>query len=234
MNIYWKDWYWSWSSNTLATWCNELDHWKRPWCWGRLKGGGDAGDRGWDVNDIINAMDMSLSKLWEIVKDREAWCAVLQSMGSQRVRHDWATELNWTELNWHLHVAFYIPVYTILSNTPVFQRNSPAFVFRLFTCLLLPSTVISSLRWQWVVHLPYNVLKEFSLHNSSSIWEFWIRWLKGKYPESLPQVALRYVKMDKPNSLRTRTPFLFHKLGASIPRWECRLLSSISLQAGRG
>ena len=31
--IQWKDWCWSWSSNTLATWCEELTHWKRPWCW---------------------------------------------------------------------------------------------------------------------------------------------------------------------------------------------------------
>ena len=33
LNIHWKDWYWSWSSNTLATWFEELTHWKRPWCW---------------------------------------------------------------------------------------------------------------------------------------------------------------------------------------------------------
>ena len=38
LNIHWKDWFWSWSSNTLATWCKELTHWKRPWCWERLKG----------------------------------------------------------------------------------------------------------------------------------------------------------------------------------------------------
>ena len=44
----WKDWCWSWSSNTLATWCKELTHWKRPWCWERLKAGGERGDRGWD------------------------------------------------------------------------------------------------------------------------------------------------------------------------------------------
>ena len=37
-----------WSSNTLATWCKELTHWKRPWCWERLRAGGEAGDRGWD------------------------------------------------------------------------------------------------------------------------------------------------------------------------------------------
>ena len=48
MNIHWKDWCWCWSSNTLATWCKELIHWKRPWCWERLKVGGEGNDRGWD------------------------------------------------------------------------------------------------------------------------------------------------------------------------------------------
>ena len=33
MNIHWKDWCWSWNSNILATWCKELTHWKRSWCW---------------------------------------------------------------------------------------------------------------------------------------------------------------------------------------------------------
>ena len=42
----WKDWCWSWSSNTLATWCEELIHWKRLWCWERLKTKGEAGSRG--------------------------------------------------------------------------------------------------------------------------------------------------------------------------------------------
>ena len=36
----WKDWCWSWSSNTLATWCKDLTHLKRAWCWERLKAGG--------------------------------------------------------------------------------------------------------------------------------------------------------------------------------------------------
>ena len=48
LNIHWKDWCWSWNSNTLATWCKELNHGKRPWCWEKLKVGGEGDDRGWD------------------------------------------------------------------------------------------------------------------------------------------------------------------------------------------
>ena len=48
MNIHWKDWFWNWSSNTLAICCEELTHLKRPWCWERLKAGGEGDDRGWD------------------------------------------------------------------------------------------------------------------------------------------------------------------------------------------
>ena len=47
-NTHWKDWCWSWNSNTLATWCKELTHWERYWCWERLKAGGTGDDRGWD------------------------------------------------------------------------------------------------------------------------------------------------------------------------------------------
>ena len=43
----WKVWCWSWNSNTLATWCGELTHLKRPWCWERLKAEGEGDDRGW-------------------------------------------------------------------------------------------------------------------------------------------------------------------------------------------
>ena len=43
-----KDWCWSWNSNTLATWCEELTCLKRPWFWERLRAGGEGDDRGWD------------------------------------------------------------------------------------------------------------------------------------------------------------------------------------------
>ena len=46
LGVHWKDWCWSWNSNTLATWCEELTHWKRPWCWEGLGAGGEGDNRG--------------------------------------------------------------------------------------------------------------------------------------------------------------------------------------------
>ena len=89
LNIHWKDWCWSWNSNTLATWCKELTHLKRPWCWGRLKEE-TTGWAGW--------MASLTQWTWVWVGSRSWWWigkpGVLQSMGLQRVRHDWVTELN--------------------------------------------------------------------------------------------------------------------------------------------
>ena len=48
LGVHWKDWCWSWNSNTLATWREELTHLKRPWCWERLKARGEGDDRGWN------------------------------------------------------------------------------------------------------------------------------------------------------------------------------------------
>ena len=48
LNIHWKDWCWSWNSNTLTTWCREQTHLKRSWCSERVKAGGDGQDRQWD------------------------------------------------------------------------------------------------------------------------------------------------------------------------------------------
>ena len=45
LNIHWRYWCWNWNSNTLATWCKQLTHWKITWCWERLKAGGDGDDR---------------------------------------------------------------------------------------------------------------------------------------------------------------------------------------------
>ena len=84
---------WSSNSNPLATWCKELTHWKRPWCWERLKAGGERDDRGW------GGWMASLTKLTWVWASSGSWWwtgkpGVLQSLGLQRVRHDWVTELN--------------------------------------------------------------------------------------------------------------------------------------------
>ena len=89
LNIHWKDWCWSWSSNTLATWWEEPTHWKRPWCWLRARGeGGDKGQDGWMATPTQWTWVWANSGRWW----RTEKPGVLQSTGSQRVRHDWATE----------------------------------------------------------------------------------------------------------------------------------------------
>ena len=60
---------------------------------GNIEGMRRRNDRGWDGWMALDAMDMVLSRLQELVMDREAWCAVVQ--GLQKVGHDWATELDW-------------------------------------------------------------------------------------------------------------------------------------------
>ena len=94
LSVHWKDWCWSWNSSTLATRCEELTHLKRPWCWERLRAGGEGDDRGWDGW-------MASPTQWTLVwVDSGNWWwtgrpGVLRFTGSQKVGHDWATELNW-------------------------------------------------------------------------------------------------------------------------------------------
>ena len=83
--------------NTLATWCEEVTHLKRPWCWESLKVGGEGDNRGWD-----GWMASPNQWTWVWVDSGSWWWTgrpgVLRFMGLQRVGHNWATELNWTEL----------------------------------------------------------------------------------------------------------------------------------------
>ena len=87
------------SSTTLAKWCKELTRRKGPWCWERLRAGGEGDDRGWD-----GWMASPTRWTWVWVNSGSWWWTgrpgVLRFMGSQRVRHDWVTELNWTKNKW--------------------------------------------------------------------------------------------------------------------------------------
>ena len=75
----------------LATWCEELTYWKRPWCWERLKAGEEGDDRGqvgWMISLIQRTWIWASSRRWK----RTGKPDVLQSMESQRDGHDWVTE----------------------------------------------------------------------------------------------------------------------------------------------
>ena len=80
--------------NILATWYEELSH-LRPWCWERLRAGGEGDNRGQD-----GWMVSPTQRTWVWVDSRSWWWTgrpgMLQFTGLQRVGHDWATELNWS------------------------------------------------------------------------------------------------------------------------------------------
>ena len=88
-----------------------LTHLKRPWCWGRLKVGGKGDDRGWD------GWMASLTEWKWVWVNSGSWRwigrpSMLQSMGSQRIGHDWTTELNWTENTDKEGSKVIVPIYS--------------------------------------------------------------------------------------------------------------------------
>ena len=84
----------------------RADSFERLWCWERLRAGGEGDDGGWD-----GLMASLTWWTWVWVNSGSRWWTgrpgVLRFMGSQRVRHDWATEVNWTELiSWSILFSF--------------------------------------------------------------------------------------------------------------------------------
>ena len=92
LGVHWKDWCWGWNSNILATSCEGLTHWKRPWYWEGLGEGREGDNRGWD-----GWMVSPTRWTWVWVNSGSWWWigrpGLLWFMGSQTFGHDWATEL---------------------------------------------------------------------------------------------------------------------------------------------
>ena len=138
LGVPWKDWCWCWNSNTLATWCEELTHLKRPWCWERLKAGGKGDDRGWD-----DWMASPARLTWVWVDSGSWWWTgrpgVLWFMGSQRVRHDW--RLNRTELNpWtqdvFLSVSSFISLFNVFLKFMFIYLAASGLSCGIFPCII--------------------------------------------------------------------------------------------------
>ena len=171
LNIHWKHWCWSWNSNPLATWCEELIHLKRPWCWERLKAG-ERDDTGW------GGWMASLTQwTWVWVNSGSWWwtgrAGVLQSMGSQGVGHNWVTELKWFfKLKWWTckHQGFFCPVWS--------KSNLELCCYFLFVRLfvLRVNTIGTSLVAQMVKKLP--AMRETQVQS----WGKKIPWRRGCLP----------------------------------------------------
>ena len=114
LNIHWKDWSWSWNSNTLATWCEEPTHWKRLRRWERLKVGGEGGNRGWDG---LMAAQTWWTWVWA---NSGGWCCkgglvCCSPWGHKEL--DTTEQLNWTEFI-HLVIKWiYIELLPVFRNS---------------------------------------------------------------------------------------------------------------------
>ena len=151
--------------HTLATWCQEPTHWKGPWCWERLKAGGEGDEKGWDGCMASPSIDMSLSKFWEVIKDRKAWHAAVHGIAK-----------SWTDLNkknyvflvaWFSNFTFYFLKYFLhvyilcMINWLLFGLSSTQ---RWFVSMSVKwSLLMTSLLKTWVPELRHFLRKGFIL-----------------------------------------------------------------------
>ena len=133
----------------LATSCEVLTHWKRLWCWEGLGAGGEGDDRGWD------GWMASLTRwTWVGVNSGSWWWTgrpgVLRFMVSQRVGHDWVTELNWTCMKCSLGISNFLE-----------------------EMLVFPILLLSSISLHWSLRKTFLSLLAI-LWNSAFIWVYFL------------------------------------------------------------
>ena len=126
-------WYWGTQiQKGELWWYEELTHWKRLWCWEGLGAGGEGDDRGWD-----GWMASTTQWTWVGVSSRTGWWTgrpgVLQFMGSQRVRHNWATDLIWSDL-----ICFidYVKAFDCVDHNKLWKILKEMGILDHLTCLL--------------------------------------------------------------------------------------------------
>ena len=124
LGVLWKDWWWGWNSNTLAKSWEGLTYWKRLWFWEGLEAVGEGDDREWDG---WMASPTQWTSVWVNFGSWQ-WTGrpgVLWFMGSQRVGHDWVTELNWTEEMASARGTLWLSVSLGAGNNPSQERCTP-------------------------------------------------------------------------------------------------------------
>ena len=147
--------------------CEELTHWKRLWCWQGLGAGGEGDDRRWD-----GWMASPTQCTWVWVNSGSWWWigrpGVLQFMGSQRVRRDWATELNWT-------LGFFISTFSswFRCEGRLFTRCFSYFLWYACIAMNFPlSTAFIVFHRFWVVVFSFSYVSMHILISSMICWLF--------------------------------------------------------------
>ena len=151
----------SWNSNTLATWFEELTHWKSPRCWEKLKAGEEGDDKGWD-----GWMASLIQWKWVWVNCRSWWWTgrpdVLQSMGLQRVK------LDWTELTeWHNDLPYKGRMKRPSLHWNLALLSKAGFAFHMCVCVCVCTYSIYILRfWGFYVYMNMEYNKSFERQKS--------------------------------------------------------------------